>query len=189
MSAQATTNMWVNAGQAYGIEPRLLYAISKVESNLRPFVISVNYKKLSYSQREGIYRMLKNKNISHHTFTKVIEIDNKNIFQAQQVISFLDSNHYPTFDIGLMQINNVHKKTLAKNGISLYALLNEDTNLHVAAGILWTCYKKHKSSHKAINAYNGRTIGNTYYSKVFTVLNNLLLPSEDASKQLFYCVI
>ena len=47
MSAQATTNMWVSAGQAYGIEPRLLYAISKVESNLRPFVVSVNYKKFS----------------------------------------------------------------------------------------------------------------------------------------------
>lgn len=189
MSAQATTNMWVSAGQAYGIEPRLLYAISKVESNLRPFVVSVNYKKISYSQREGLYRMLRNKNIPFSTFTKVIEIDNKNISQAKEVISFLDGNHYPTFDIGLMQINNVHKKTLAKNGISLYSLLNEDTNLHVAAGILWTCYKKHQSSYKAINAYNGKIVGNNYYSKVFMVFNNLLLPSENASKQLFYCVI
>ncbi len=186
---QASANMWISAGQAYGIEPRLLYAISKVESNVRPWVISVNYKKLSSSQSKKLYSMLRTKKIFYNTFTKVIEIDNQDINQAKGVISFLDSNHYPSFDIGLMQINSIHKKTLAKNGITLDALLDENCNLHVAAGILWNCYKKHKSTHKAINAYNGKTVGNPYYSKVFSILNNLLLPTEDVSKRLFYCVI
>lgn len=189
ISVQASTNMWVRAGNAYGIEPRLLYAISKVESNLRPYTVSVNYKKLSEEQRKRLYSLLKDRDIPHYTFTQVIEINSKNLLQAKEVVNFLDTNHYPSFDIGLMQINNVHKKYLARKNISLEKLLSEEVNLQVAAGILWSCYKRHGTSYKAINAYNGKIEGNPYYSKVFSVLSNLLLPTEDSSKELFYCVI
>lgn len=187
ISSNAMTNMWVRTGQAYGIEPRLLYAISKVESNLHPYNVSVNYKRISALQKKKLYKFLKAANITHYTYTQVIEIQNKDLAQAKTVVRFLDKNHYSSFDIGLMNINNIHKKSLAKRHISLENLLDEETNLEVAAGILLNCYKRHGgSSYKAINAYNGKIKGNPYYSKVFAVLQNLLLPNEDTSKELFY---
>lgn len=189
VSAYATTNIWTRTGQAYGIEPRLLYAISKVESNVRPLVISVNFTKITKTQRDRLYNMLQNAQIPFRTYTKVIEINNQNITQAKEVIDFLDTNRYASFDIGLMQINNIHKETLKAHKISLHTLLNEDTNLNVAAGILWECYKKHRSNYKAINAYNGKLRGNTYYTKVSAELQKLLLPHESTSKRLFYRVL
>ena len=189
VSAYATTNIWARTGQAYGIEPRLLYAISKVESNVRPLVVSVNFTKLTKMQRDKLYALLQNRQIPFHTYTKVIEINNQNIAQASEIIDFLDANKYPSFDIGLMQINNIHKETLKAHKVSLHTLLDEDTNLNVAAGILWECYKKHRSNNKAINAYNGKLRGNTYYAKVSVELQKLLLPHERTSKRLFYRVL
>jgi soluble lytic murein transglycosylase-like protein len=186
MGTQTYANIWLKTGQAHGIEPRLFYAISKVESNLRPLVVSVNFRKISAMQRQKLYAMLKHKNIPHNTYTKVIEIDNQNISQAREVIHFLDTNRYKSFDIGLMQINNIHKETLRAHKISLYALLDEEVNLGVAADILWKCYKKHGTNHNAINAYNGRLKGNPYYSKVSAEFKKLLLPHESNSKRLFY---
>ncbi len=186
VSAYAVNNMWIRTGNAYGIDPRLLYAISKVESNLRPYVVSVNYKKITKLQQDKLYSVLKSKNIPYKTFTKVIEIDNQDVSQAKFVISFLDQNNYPSFDMGLMQINNVHKGVLSDMKISLHQLLNQEINLNVSAGILWECYKKYGSTNKAINAYNGKIAGNTYYSKVSIELNKLLLPHETSSKRFFY---
>lgn len=189
VGAHAAANIWIRTGEAYGIEPRLLYAISKVESNLRPLVISVNYKKLTKAQEDNLYFMLKNRNISYNTYSKVVEIESKNIVEARGVIDFLDHNRYPSFDIGLMQINNMHKEMLAGMKIPLHELLNESTNLSVAANILWECYKKHRSNDKAINAYNGSSVGNSYYSKVSAELRKLLLLHENGSKRLFYRII
>ncbi|MFA6191638.1 MAG: lytic transglycosylase domain-containing protein [Sulfurimonas sp.] len=188
-AANAATNMWIRTGDTYGIDPRLLYAISKVESDLHPLNISVNYQKLTKVQLDKLYLMLKNRGIPYKTFTKVVAIENENITQAKYVISFLDGNHYPSFDIGLMQVNNIHKEVLAGMKISLYSLLNQETNLNVSAAILWECYKKHGSTYKAINAYNGRVAGNPYYSKVSAELQKLLLPNENSSKRLFYGVL
>ncbi len=185
-SAQAATNMWIRTGEAYGIEPRLLYAISKVESNLDPLVVSVNYTKLTKVQRDKLYIMLQNNRIPYNTYTKVVEIHSKNSAQAKGVVDFLDYNRYPSVDIGLMQINNMHKDVLKGMNVPLYGLLNENTNLNVAAGILWQCYKKHRSNDKAINAYNGALVGNSYYGKVSAELQKLLLPHENDSKRLFY---
>lgn len=189
VGVHAATNMWIRTGEAYGIEPRLLYAISKVESNVRPLVISVNYQKLTKPQEQKLYSMLQSRNISYKVYSKVVEIDSKNSAEAKGVVDFLDQNHYPSFDIGLMQINNMHKEMLATMKIPLSALLNENINLSVAAGILWECYKKHRSNDKAINAYNGAVVGNTYYTKVFTELRKLLLAHENSSKRLFYRII
>lgn len=189
VGAQASTNMWVRTGEAYGIEPRLLYAISKVESDHRPLVISVNFKKLTKFQLDKLCLTLKSQNIPYNIFTKVVEINSKNTLQAKYVINFLDKNNYPSFDIGMMQINNIHKGMLSKMNISLYQLLNEETNLKVASGILWDCYKKHRSNQNAINAYNGKLNDNPYYSKVSAVLHNLLLPHENDSKRLFYRIL
>jgi hypothetical protein len=88
-----------------------------------------------------------------------------------------------------MQINNIHKETLNAHKVSLHALLNEDTNLNVAAGILWECYKINRSNYKTISAYNGSKRGNAYYAKVSAELQKLLLPHESTSKRLFYRVL
>lgn len=189
LSLHAASNIWTRAGEAYGIDPRLLYSISKVESDRDPLMISVNYKKLNSTQLNSLYNMLKRNNIQYKTFTKVVEIKNENIYQAKHVINFLDYNKYPSFDIGLMQINNIHKSMLTKLKISLPELLNQETNLKIAASILWECYKKHRSTDKAINAYNGRLVGNPYYGKVYEELRKHLLPHEGTSKRLFYRII
>ena len=188
LSSQLYSTVWQRSGQNFGIEPRLLYAISKVESNVRPLIVSVNYKKITYAQREALYRVLRQKNIPHNTYTKVIEIDNKNIYQAKEVIAFLEQNRYPSFDIGLMQVNNIHKQRLNSLGISLEALLDEETNVNVASEILWKCYKKHGNDNNAINAYNGQLVNNPYYSKVTAEFQKLLLPHENSSKRLFYLI-
>ncbi len=189
VGAHAATNIWMSTGTSHGIDPRLLYAISKVESNHNPLVISVNYQKLNKVQADMLYLMLQSRDIQHITYTKVVSIYSKDIAQAKRVISFLDQNDYPSFDIGLMQINNVHKEVLSSLKISLHDLLDQQTNLNVASGILWNCYKKHRSNKEAINAYNGRIIGNDYYTKVSEVLHKLLLPHENASKNLFYRIL
>lgn len=190
LSAEGATNLWIETGKAHGIEPRLLYAISKVESNNTPLVLSVNHKKATKAQLEKLYKVLEYKNIRHYTHEKVVEIHNRDAFMAKEMIKFLDTNNYVSFDIGLMQINNIHKEALAKKGIKLEDLINEHTNLNVAAGILWECYKKHRSVDKALNAYNGKLVGNNYYAKVAGELSKLLLPHEyNRSKNLFYRIL
>jgi soluble lytic murein transglycosylase-like protein len=189
VAAQAATNVWMRTGMSHGIDPRLLYAISKVESNHNPLVVSVNYTKLNKSQEDRLYLMLKSRNIKYNTYTKVISIYSQSIAQAKEVVAFLDKNNYPSFDIGLMQVNNVHKEVLKGLKISLTDLLNEDTNLNIAAGILWDCYKRYRTNREAINAYNGKVVGNDYYTRVSEVLYKLLLPHEDASRNLFYRII
>lgn len=182
-------NIWISTGEAYGIEPRLLYAISKVESNTSALVISVNHTKMTQAQANNLYRVLNYKKIPYKTLTKVVQIQNRNKQEATELIKFLDYYKYTSFDIGLMQINNMHKESLTKKNISLYALLDEKVNLSVGAQILWDCYKKHGSKENAINAYNGKITGNDYYQKVYAELEKLLLPHENKSKNLFYRVL
>lgn len=188
-TVHANTNLWIATGRAYGIEPRLLYAISKIESNVSPLLVSVNFQKLSSQQYKNLHKVLNYKNIPYKILSKVIQIQNRNITEAKEIIYFLDKYGYPSFDIGLMQINNIHKQTLLNKNIELYDLLSEKTNMEVGAEILWDCYKKHRSASKAINAYNGNIVGNDYYAKVSAEFRKLLLPHENSSKSLFYRVL
>lgn len=188
-TAHASTNLWVATGRAYGIEPRLLYAISKIESNVSPLLVSVNFQKLSPQQYKNLHNALNYKNIPYKVLSKVIQIQSRNITEAREVIYFLDKYGYPSFDIGLMQINNIHKQTLLNKNIELYDLLSEAVNVKVGAEILWDCYKKHRSPSRAINAYNGKLVGNDYYAKVSAEFRKLLLPHENSSKNLFYRIL
>ncbi|MBN2895639.1 MAG: lytic transglycosylase domain-containing protein [Campylobacterales bacterium] len=184
-----TGSLWNKAGEAFGIDPRLLYAIASVESNHRPLSVSANYKKMSSYQKQRLLAMLSAKGIPHITMTKVISIENRNLAEALEVITFLDYHRYPSFDIGLMQVNNIHKERLQKEGITLHQLLMPATNLKVAAEILADCYKRHRNNRKAINAYNGKLYGNPYYSKVENELKKLLFPHEKSNKRLFYQIL
>ncbi len=185
----STGTIWSMAGATFGIDPRLLYAIATVESNHRPLSISANYKKMTSLQKQRLLKMLRIKRIPHNTQTKVISIESRSLSEALEVITFLDYHRYPSFDIGLMQVNNIHKERLQKEGIALHQLLLPATNLKVAAEILSDCYKKHRNNRNAINAYNGKLYGNPYYSKVENELKKLLFPHEKSSKRLFYQIL
>ncbi len=184
----ASRNIWIATGQAYGIEPRLLYAISKVESNITPLVVSINHRKTSPAKLNTLIKALNKSGIRYKKLDIVLQIYNKNLREAKAVVEYLDKNRYESFDIGLMQINNIHKETLAKKHIPLTALLDEKINVSVGAQILWDCYKKHGTKEKALNAYNGKLTNNNYYKRVLGELEKLLLPHEKSGKNLFYRV-
>ncbi|MDX9813746.1 MAG: lytic transglycosylase domain-containing protein [Sulfurimonas sp.] len=185
----ASKNIWIATGQTYGIEPRLLYAISKVESNIAPLVIALNHKKTPPAKLNKLTKALSISKIPYKKYQTVLQIHNQNTQQAKAVIAYLDTNGYESFDIGLMQINSIHKESLAKKNIPLDALLDEKLNISVAAEILWNCYKKHGTKEEALNAYNGKVKNNDYYKKVLAELDKLLLPHEKQNKKLFFRVM
>lgn len=185
----AEKNIWINTGKNFGIEPRLLYAISKVESNVTPLVVSVNHTKITPIQEKKLLDALNYAQVPYVKYPKTIEIRNRNQREAKQVIAFLDYYKYASFDIGLMQINNIHKETLAKENISLQSLVDAHINVKIGAKILLDCYKKHRSFEKTLNAYNGKLEGNDYYAKVYKEFQKLLLPHESSTKNPFYVMI
>lgn len=189
LNLMASKNVWISMGEAYGIEPRLLYAISKVESNITPLVVSVNHTKITQAQLDTLTKALSRSNIAYKKLNIVLQIYSKNMQEAKAVIEYLDKNNYASFDIGLMQINNIHKEMLAKKNIPLSALLDEKINISIGAQILWDCYKKYGSKEKALNAYNGKLVNNDYYQKVLSELDKLLLPHENNNKNLFYRIL
>ncbi|WP_431257667.1 transglycosylase SLT domain-containing protein [Roseateles chitinivorans] len=59
-----------------------------------------------------------------------------------------------TYDIGLMQINSSHLKTLRRYGVDEAALLNPCINLHIGAWLLADAISRHGMSWNAVGAYN-----------------------------------
>ena len=47
-------NIWVKVGQIYGIEPRLLYSIAKVESDLDRYVVAFTASKMTPKQAQDL---------------------------------------------------------------------------------------------------------------------------------------
>lgn len=59
-----------------------------------------------------------------------------------------------TVDIGLMQVNSSHLKTLASFGIEQAQLADPCTNIHVGAWLLADAFARHGAGWNAIGAYN-----------------------------------
>lgn len=97
----------------------------------------------------------------------------------------VESNHNPyainknkngTYDIGIMQINSIHLKRLAKYGISKNDLFVPKINIYVGAFLLKECINKYGQNWNAVSCYNGMSAENkkyfVYAKKVHKALNN-----------------
>lgn len=181
----ASENIWVKVGKIYGIEPRLLYSIAKVESDLDRYVVAFSFNKMSPKQAQALSTFLAKNAIESKQHSQVIAIRSKNKFQASKVVHFLYTNNYPRFDMGIMQINSIHKSMLDKAKISFYDLFEPTINIQVGAYILATCMEKHKNYKDAINAYNGKVNDNPYSAKVFKEFKKLYGSYQSGQTQLY----
>jgi len=187
-AAQANTgeNIWVKVGQIYGIEPRLLYSIAKVESDLDRYIVAFTASKMTPKQAQDLSTFLRQKGIESKQYSQVIAIKSKNKYEASHVVHFLYTNNYPRFDMGIMQINSIHKPLLDKANISLYDLFEPKINIQVGAYILATCFARHKNNKDAINAYNGKIDDNPYSAKVFKEFQKLYSSYQKDKTKLYY---
>lgn len=111
--------MWEKIGKIYNVDPRLLYSIAKVESNFDQFVVAFSFSKMSPEQARKLEQFLARNGIESKMHSQVIAIKSKTKQQATKVVDFLYTNDYPRFDMGMMQINSIHKPLLDKARISL----------------------------------------------------------------------
>lgn len=179
-------NIWIKVGKIYGIEPRLLYSIAKVESDLDRYVVAFSFNKMSPKQVQELSAFLTKNRIESKQHTQVIAIRSKNKYEASKVVHFLYTNNYPRFDMGIMQINSIHKPLLDRAGISFYDLFEPKINIQVGAYILATCFERHKNPKDAINAYNGKINDNPYSAKVFKEFKKLYGSYQSGKTQLYY---
>ncbi|AHE95267.1 lytic transglycosylase domain-containing protein [Campylobacter fetus] len=78
----------------------------------------------------------------------------------------INHNTNGTIDIGLMQINSIHKETIEAANLSVEDLYNPQISVYFASKILSKCLKKHGFTYQGLNCYNGKTTNNSYHKKV-----------------------
>lgn len=179
-----TINVWEKIGKVYNVDPRLLYSIATVESNHNQFVVAFNAKKMTQEQGERLQAFLAQNGIEGKMQSYVVSIRNKNKQDAIKVVNFLYTNDYPRFDMGMMQINSIHKPLLDKARISFSDLFDPIVNIQVGAYVLANCLQRYPNNHMdAINAYNGKIDNNPYSSKVLTEFKKLYGPYNNAPSQ------
>ncbi len=182
-----TVNLWEKIGKIYNVDPRLLYSIAKVESNFDQFVVAFSFSKMSPDQARKLEQFLARNGIESKMHSQVIAIKSKTKQQATKVVDFLYTNDYPRFDMGMMQINSIHKPLLDKARISFSDLFDPIVNIQVGAYVLANCLKRHPNNHMdAINAYNGKIDNNPYSSKVLAEFKKLYGPYYQNKNKLMY---
>jgi soluble lytic murein transglycosylase-like protein len=111
----------------------------------------------------------------------------------------LNTNKNGSVDVGLMQINSQHFKSLEQFNITEKSIMNHCVNVHVGAWILARAIKEHGATWKAVGAYNAggrpdREVQRIIYaSKVLSAMDNKVRkhpsPRQSSSKQEFAMLV
>ena len=152
LPAKSYSYCFESASQRYGINPTLLWAIVKVESNFHPYAIAY---------REGG----KNRSIYPNTLKL-----------AKKWVNWLWEKGVD-FDLGLGQIN---RRNISAYGINPYSLLDPCYNLTWSAYILRTMIDRYGYTWEGISRYNGG--GMSYAWKVWKAIEGLRLKGKEVKR-------
>jgi len=147
VNANDYTFFFKKIGNYFNIDPLILETIAKIESNYQNNVINVNTNHKNYYK---LIKFLKKENISYKAFNKKMVMFRVNKINLARVLNFLNKNKY-SFDLGIMQINNFHAKTLLMQKL---LLKNPFFNIYKGAKILRECFDKSKDAYQTISCYN-----------------------------------
>ena len=153
----------------FNIEPKIIKTLSIIESNNNPNAINVNIRN-NKSYNRLIVFLAKNKIDFNSTHNKMVSFSVKKQNYIQ-VLKFLDKYHY-SFDIGYMQINNSHTKTLFMQKL----LINNPVyNIYIGSKILRDCFdRSHYDAYKTLSCYNTGSvykIRKPYIKRFFMAFN------------------
>ena len=152
LPAKSYSYCFESASQRYGINPTLLWAIAKVESNFHPYAIAYRDKG-------------KNKSIYPNTLKL-----------AKEWIDWLWEKGVD-FDLGLGQIN---RRNISAYGINPYSLLDPCYNLNWSAYILRTMIDRYGYTWEGISRYNGG--GMSYALKVWKAMEGIRLKGKEVKR-------
>jgi hypothetical protein len=137
--------------EKYKIDPSTIYTIASIESNFKPYVITIEttpkIAKLLEALRELGLKIITG-GTTFHSKQAIVNIYPKDIAMAQYIAEILKQNDYD-FDLGLMQIHSTNF-TLEETA----ALFYPKNNIEKSMKILRTCMKRFKAKKNQIECYN-----------------------------------
>ncbi|HID66351.1 MAG TPA: hypothetical protein EYP32_05965 [Aquificaceae bacterium] len=155
-------NCFVEAGFYYKVNPYILFAIAKVESNLNPYAIEViSNKKLPIN----CSKRRKNGKYYYSCFPKSKD-------EALKILK-LAQKEGANYSLGLGQINKIWIERYKLNAEKLF---DACYNVYWSAYILNRCYKFFGNSWKTIDCYNKGLLASSeseYVLKIYKELSSL----------------
>jgi len=139
-------------GNYYNIDYRILKTIAVIESGLNSNCININIKNKNQYKRAVFF--LRKEKIKFKQYRGQMISFKVNKQNYLDVLRFLDKYKY-SFDIGIMQINNLHAKTFFMQEL---LLTNPFYNIYIGGKILRECFDKSKDAYQTISCYNSGSI-------------------------------
>jgi len=170
----ANANIWDEAANEINVDPYLLWSIGKNESGFNAY--SINYNKMPNEKIEKAAFFFRTNGVKTQRYgneKQHLSVDCKNLSCAETAIAYAEKNKI-NYDIGVMNINSIHFKTLSEYGITPYSLLDPKLNVKVGAWELKGCINRYGYSWNAINCYNGMSyenrVQNKYAMKIYKTM-------------------